>query len=165
MVRSVFYSFHYDEDSWRASQVRNMGVVEGNVPARDNDWEEIRKNEDAIKRWIDDQMYGRSCAIVLIGSQTANRKWVNHEIAKAWNEGKGLLGIHIHNLKDQDGFTSTQGSNPFTYVSLTNGSNLAGQVRTHDPQYWDAYNDIRRNLASWIELAIQDAINQGRRRS
>ena len=31
--RRVFYSFYYKEDSWRASQVRNIGVVEGNRPA------------------------------------------------------------------------------------------------------------------------------------
>lgn len=43
MTRQVFYSFHYDPDSVRASQVRNMGVVEGNKPASDNDWETIKK--------------------------------------------------------------------------------------------------------------------------
>jgi hypothetical protein len=30
-TRKVFYSFHYMPDAWRASQVRNMGVVEGPV--------------------------------------------------------------------------------------------------------------------------------------
>jgi len=36
--RQVFYSFHYEADAWRAAQVRNMGVVEGNQPASDNEW-------------------------------------------------------------------------------------------------------------------------------
>jgi hypothetical protein len=36
MAKQVFYSFHYDNDNWRASQVRNMGVIEGNRPAPDN---------------------------------------------------------------------------------------------------------------------------------
>ena len=29
MVRKVFFSFHYDRDSWRVSQVRNCNVVSG----------------------------------------------------------------------------------------------------------------------------------------
>ena len=28
--RRTFFSFRYKPDNWRASQVRNMGVVEGN---------------------------------------------------------------------------------------------------------------------------------------
>lgn len=43
MARRVFYSFHYEPDNSRAAQVRNMGVVEGNKPASDNDWETITK--------------------------------------------------------------------------------------------------------------------------
>ena len=37
--RQVFYSFHFKNDSWRAGQVRNIGVVEGNMPVSSNDWE------------------------------------------------------------------------------------------------------------------------------
>ena len=94
MARRVFYSFHYAPDNWRASQVRNIGTVEGNQPAKDNDWETVTKGGDkAIEDWISDQMDGRSCVVVLIGSGTANRKWINHEIVKAWNDGKGILGV------------------------------------------------------------------------
>ena len=53
MARRVFYSFHYKNDNWRAATVRNIGVVEGNSPASDNDWETVKKGGDAaIKRWI-----------------------------------------------------------------------------------------------------------------
>ena len=72
MARRAFYSFHYKPDNWRASQVRNMGVVEGNKPATDNDWEDVKKGGDkAIKNWIDGQIKGKSVAIVLIGEKTA----------------------------------------------------------------------------------------------
>jgi len=55
--RQVFYSFHYKPDSWRVSQVRNIGTIEGNKPAPDNDWETVTKSgDDAIKKWIEDQM-------------------------------------------------------------------------------------------------------------
>lgn len=51
MKRRVFYSFHYDPDNWRAAQVRNIGSIEGNSPASDNDWETVTRGGDAaIKR-------------------------------------------------------------------------------------------------------------------
>lgn len=43
MTRKCFYSFHYEPDNWRASQIREMGTLEGNRPATDNDWEEVKK--------------------------------------------------------------------------------------------------------------------------
>lgn len=80
MARKVFYSFHFKPDNWRASQVRNMGVIEGNAPVSDNEWEEIKKGGDeAIESWINDQLSGKSCAIVLIGENTAGRKWIEYE--------------------------------------------------------------------------------------
>jgi len=120
MARNVFYSFHYKPDNARSSQVRNMGVVDGNRPAADNDWEMVvRGGEDAIKRWIDDQLKGRSCAIVLIGQSTAGRKWINYEISTAWNKKMGVFGIHIHNLRDLSGNQTQKGANPFDHVTFT----------------------------------------------
>ena len=43
MTRKCFYSFHYKPDCSRASQVRNIGVIEGNQPVSDHDWEEVTK--------------------------------------------------------------------------------------------------------------------------
>ena len=43
MKRRVFYSFHYSPDNWRAAQVRQIGSIEGNSPASDNDWEQGKK--------------------------------------------------------------------------------------------------------------------------
>ena len=37
MARRSFFSFHYKPDNWRAGQVRNMGMVDGNKPVTDND--------------------------------------------------------------------------------------------------------------------------------
>ena len=69
MARRAFYSFHYKPDASRAGQVRNIGVVEGNTPVSDNDWETVLKQGvAAIKKWIADQMHGRSCTVVLVGS-------------------------------------------------------------------------------------------------
>jgi hypothetical protein len=159
MARRVFYSFHYVPDNWRASQVRNIGAVEGNQPAKDNDWEIITKGGDkAVEKWIDDQMNGRSCVVVLIGTGTANRKWINHEIVKGWNAGKGVLGLHVHNLKNSEGKHSTKGTNPFDHVTLnSSGAKLSTVVKVYDPpsaSSTDVYAHIKNNLEGWIETAI-----------
>jgi hypothetical protein len=159
MARKAFYSFHYKPDNWRAGQVRQMGVIEGNAPASDNDWEAVTKGGDeAIKRWINDQMSGKSCAIVLIGANTAGRKWINHEIIKAWDDKKGVLGIYIHNLKDSEKKQTTKGANPFDNITLgANGPRLSTVVTAYDPPYWDStqvYGYIKSNLSDWIEAAI-----------
>ena len=62
MAHRAFYSFHYKPDNWRAATVRNIGAIDGNKPAPDNDWETIKEGGDvAIKKWIADQLKGRSC--------------------------------------------------------------------------------------------------------
>src|SRR5580693_1590845 len=93
MARKVFYTFHYQPDCTRAARVRNMGVIEGNKPASDNDWERItRGGTKVIQKWIDDQLLGKSCNVVLIGENTAGRKWVNYEIETAWNIRRASWG-------------------------------------------------------------------------
>lgn len=162
MARKTFFSFHYKPDCVRASQVRNMGVIEGNPSASDNDWETITKGGDEkIKKWINDQLSGRTCSIVLIGTNTADRKWINYEIEKSWNDNKGVLGIHIHGLKDFSGDQSSKGANPFSNFNVSTGGikkPLSSIVQTYDPPYWDSkdvYKYIRENLEDWIEKAIQ----------
>jgi len=160
MARRIFFSFHYKPDNWRTSTVRNIGVIEGNKSASDNDWETVIKGGDkAIQKWIDDQLNGRSCTIVLIGSNTADRKWINYEIEKSWNDGKGLLGIHIHNLKDSDSRQSSQGNNPFTgFTMKRDEAKLSSIVKTYNPPYTDSkavYKYISDNIESWIEEAIK----------
>lgn len=84
MPRKFFYSFHYRRDSWRASKIRNIGVLEGNPSATDNKWEEVKRGGDAaIKRWIEDQLQGWTCTIFLIRAEIANRPWIRYEIEQS----------------------------------------------------------------------------------
>lgn len=156
--RRIFFSFHYALDAWRAAQVRNMGLVEGNAPVSDNDWERVtRGGEEAIKRWIAEQMHGRTCTIVLVGAETANRKWINYEICKSWNDGKGLVGIYVHGLKNQDGRITRQGRNPFEHIHV-GSDQLSSMVKCYNPQGLnskDRYAWIERNLESIVEEAIE----------
>lgn len=155
MARQVFYSFHYDNDVMRVQQVRNIGAFEDNKPLSANEWEEVKRGGDAgIKRWIDQNMQYRSCVVVLVGSETANRKWVKYEIEQAWNKGKGVVGIHIHNLKCPRNGTSSKGANPFTQFNVS-GTPLSNIVKCYDPGFFDAYGTIKGNIEQWIEEAIK----------
>jgi hypothetical protein len=154
--RQVFYSFHFDNDVMRVQQIRNIGALEDNKPVSANEWEEIKKKGDAsIKKWINDNMAYRSCVVVLIGEETANRPWVKYEIRKAWEDRKGLLGIHIHNLKCPRSGKCNKGPNPFDQFTFKDGSKLSSMVKCYNPSTADAYNDIRNNIENWIGEAIQ----------
>ena len=158
MARRVFFSFNYNRDAWRTGTVRSIGALGGNKPASDNDWETIKKGGDAaIKKWIDGQMKNRSCAIVLIGQRTAGRKWIKYEIEKAWNDGKGIFGVYVHNLKDSDGNQDSKGSNPFEDLNVGD-KNMAPVVKAYSPQYsvsTKVYDYIAENMEGWIETAIE----------
>ncbi len=160
MARKCFYSFHYKPDNWRVSKIRNIGVIEGNKPASDNDWETITSGGDKkIKEWINDQMKGRTCTIVLAGSNTANRKWINYEIVESWDKGMGVLVIFIHNITDSEGKQCTKGSNPLYYI--THGptkQKLSSLAKAYDPPRTTSkgvYSYIEENIEAWIEEAIK----------
>jgi hypothetical protein len=160
MARKCFFSFHYKPDSWRASTIRSIGAIEGNQPALDNDWEKVTEGGDEeIQKWIDSQMKGRTCAIVLIGSNTAKRKWIDYEIKKAWSNKMGLLGIYIHGIKDSEEKTSSQGADPFAHFTLGDDKKeLSSIVQSYNPVGTDSkarYNYIAENIDSWIEKAIE----------
>lgn len=173
MKRQVFFSFHYEADAWRAGEVRNMGEVEGSPVFSDNGWEKVRRSTDkSIIRWIQQQMDMRSCVVVLVGTYTAERKWVRYEIEEGWRKGKGICAIDIHSLEDYDGTQSTQGKDPtqlfyvdrkFNWIRCgdfpldENEILLSSICPMHYSEYLTSkyvYNEIKNNIASWIEEAI-----------
>lgn len=157
--RQVFFSFEYNKDNWRASQVRNMGKVDDSSTFSDNDWEEVKeKSDDKIKEWIDDQLKMRSCLVVLVGATTSGRKWINYEIEKAYELKKGIVGIYIHGLKDKDGNQTSKGNNPFYQIYIgQNSERLSKYVACYDSPYSIStyvYDDIKEHLEQLIEDAI-----------
>ncbi len=86
-------------------------------------------------------MHGTSVTVVLIGAQTATRKWVRYEIEYSLEKGNALLGVYIHNIKDKYEQRDKKGANPFQIMGIN--------ARTYDWVEDDGYN----NLGSWIEEA------------
>jgi hypothetical protein len=159
MARRVFFSFHFNNDFWRTQQIRNMNALEGQALCTPNAWEEVKKKgAAAIESWIDDNLVGKSCVVVLVGSETAQRPWVIKEIVKGWDAGKGVVGIRINRLLDHGGSSSTAGANPFEKV--THGPTkrkLSSIVDLHTPIGADSkavYASIKDNIGQWIEDAI-----------
>lgn len=154
MPRKVFFSFHYERDVWRVSQVRNSNVVSNGytqTPFLDHaDWEAIRRRGNtAIKNWIDDQMEGSTITCVLIGRETNSREWVHYEIRKSIERKNAILGIYIHNVKNSRGEADFLGTNPFNTYQV-NSKNLSLIAPTFD---WVNQNGYL-NFGDWIEKAV-----------
>lgn len=122
MARRCFFSFHYqDVIDFRANVVRNHNVTkEDNGGFFDASiWESSKKQGDiALKRLINGGLENTSATIVLIGSWTYARRWVQYEIMKSIERGNKVLGIHINGIRDRNSTVHTQGPNPFAYLGL-----------------------------------------------
>lgn len=142
--RRVFFSFHYELDVWRAANVRNAGKVDATTAAGWTDasiWEEAKKKGRAeLERLIQSAFQGTSVTAVLIGSETAKRPWVTYEIQQSIKRGNGLIGVRIHNIKDQYGERSRSGPIPELL--------RRGGYRIYD---WD-----RARFGQWVEWAALD---------
>ena len=137
--------------------VRNIGSIEGNSPATDNGWEAVKRGGDAaLRKWISDQMKYRTCTVALVGTDTASRKWINHEIVKSWNDGMGVVGINVHGLEDSSGNVSSKGRNPFEFISYDDsGKKLSSIVKCYSP---DGRNSKERN--AWIVKHLANAVEE-----
>jgi hypothetical protein len=159
MARRAFFSFHYDRDIWRVSQVRNSWVTQDRETAGFWDaaaWERVKRGGDAaIKRWIEDQLSGTSVTVVLIGAETSTRPYVIHEIQRSCVLGKGLVGIRIHALEGKEGYPDRPGANPFDQL----GYDRPGGGRQQLSQIYRTYDYVAdngyANLARWIEEAAK----------
>lgn len=102
-------------------------------------------------------MKGKSCVVVLVGSETALRPWVLKEIVKGWNAGKGVFGIRIDRLLDTESKSSKPGPNPFDKIDYGTGK-LSSRVDLITPVGLDSkgvYASIHANMERWIETAIR----------
>lgn len=144
MARKVFFSFEYS-DVQRAMNVRNSNVLTGAQKAGfidKADFEKVEKDgDDAIKRWIKNQLDGTSVTVVLVGANTCKSKWVKYEIEQSIARGNGLLGIDISQIDDLDKKTTT----------------CCGEIPSGYPFYRWYKDEGRDNIGAWIEKAATKA--------
>jgi hypothetical protein len=161
MARRVFFSFHYERDAWRAGQVRNSWVTKDDRESAGfwdaAAWQEVKKKGDeAITKWIDNQLTGTSVTVVLIGAETAERKYVGYEISQSYTKGNGIIGIYIHNMKDSEGSTDTKGKNPLANWTVKKDGKTVTFADLYPTYDWVADNGYK-NLGDWIETAAKKA--------
>jgi hypothetical protein len=71
----------------------------------------------------------------------------------------GVVGIHIHGIKNTDGYIANKGKNPFDYVTFTSSKRqLSTVVKCYDPagsSSKERYAWIAKHLENAVEEAIR----------
>jgi hypothetical protein len=103
--RKAFFSFHFD-DIMRVNVVRNAWKISHpDSPLMrsfydSSLWERKKlEGDEAVKRLIREGIGYTSAVCVLVGTETWQRRWVKYEIARAIIDERGLLAIHLNNIK------------------------------------------------------------------
>lgn len=160
MARRVFFSFHYENDISRAMIVRNSWVIQGTEKAGfvdKADFETIkRKGDRAVENWIDEQMNGTSVTVVLLGSETLSRPFVQYEIRKSLEKGNAIIGVKINNLKNMNTGRISTVCNLHTCVGKWASS---GKMIYFDEISDGVYDYVSQNgyenMGKWIEDAAK----------
>ena len=157
MARRVFFSFHYDNDVNRSMVVRNSWVTKGIEAAGFVDkasFEQIkRQGETAVRNWIDRQLEDTSVTVVLIGSETLNRPFVQYEICKSLQKGNAVIGVHINEIRDMRTLAISTKGNVHTVIGYYNDGSPAYFDSIADGIYDYVTNNGYVNLGTWIEAA------------
>lgn len=151
MSRYTFFSFCYEDvKNFKVNVVRNSWLlnqsadtfIDGSI------WEkEKSKGPTVLKKLIETGLKKTSVTTVLIGDETADRRWVKYEIVKSFEKGNGILGIHINRIRGKEQAISARGLNPL--------DRLAFQI-TEDGKKIRFYELINRK---WIVFADLPEIN------
>lgn len=159
MARRVFFSFHYDNDISRAMTVRNSWVTQGKEAAGFVDkaaFEQIKRQGDtAVHRWIDKQLEGTSVTVVLIGSETLNRPFVQYEICQSLQRGNAVIGVHINSIKDMRTSMVSSKGNTHTVIGHYSDNSPAYFDKICDGIYDYTLQNGYANLGTWIESAAK----------
>ena len=122
MLRYSFFSFFYEDvKNFKVNVVRKSWLlknseytfIDGSI------WEkEKSKGVTVIKNLIEEGLKKTSVTTVLIGDETASRRWVKYEIVKSFERGNGILGIHINRIRGKDQSISARGLNPLDRLAF-----------------------------------------------
>ena len=156
----ISHAWSYNEHYWTLvnwfNEEPNFSWSNCSVPSHDSLPD---KTSAGLSAGMRRQIAPAQAVLVLGGMYAAHSKWIDYEIEMAWNEGKGLVGVDIHNLKDREGNQSAKGGNPFDGFTVGKDKRRLNEVvKAYDPPYLtstNVYSYISENLADWIEEAIK----------
>ena len=108
--KNVFISHHHKDDqavtdftnllAGKDYTIRNSSIRA--KPRNNERLDQKMVSDETIKRLLRMKMSWAGTVVVLVGSQTASRDWVNWEIEEAERQGKRILGVFMHGAKDSD---------------------------------------------------------------
>ena len=115
MARRLYFSFDY-KDLFRVNQIRSMpdviSIARGGFQDAST-WAEAKAKGDRVaKAMIDAALEDTSVTVVCVTAGTAEDEYVNYEIEQSLARGNGLVGLRIHELKDEDGKIAEPGAVP-----------------------------------------------------
>lgn len=106
MAHKVFVSYHHENDQSKTDYLRNVYGKDDTLIDRSLDSEIDSENDDYILGQIrTNHLKDSTVTIVLIGSETSGRKWVDWEIYSSLRpygnrSRNGLLGIYLPTAGD-----------------------------------------------------------------
>jgi hypothetical protein len=124
--RKAFFSFNF-ADIMRVNVVRDAWKVvnpESPLGGRtfyDSSLWERRQIEDpeTVKRLIREGVGYTSAVCVLVGTETALRRWVRYEIARAVIDKRGLLAVHLNGIRHHNLLVPhVRGPNPLASMAV-----------------------------------------------
>jgi len=124
MARRTFFSFHYKPDIWRVQNVRNCWIVKPEDQSADGFFDSsvfeasAKENDDTLKAFLRDGLKNSSVTCVLVGAETASRRWVRYEVVRSILKGNGVLAVFIHDVKNNSGQTCLKGVNPLEEIGV-----------------------------------------------
>ena len=108
--KNVFISHHHKDDKSVTDFTNLLAGKDYNI--RNSSIRVNEKNKDRLEkkqiprkileRLLTMKMKWAGTVVVLIGSQTHSREWVNWEIEQAAKQGKRIIGVFMHGGKDAD---------------------------------------------------------------
>ena len=151
--RKIFPSYDWD-DAWLVNQIINLPEILGHEAigfAKGVPNEEIKEDDNKIRKWIEENIKKCSCLILFCGENMYESKWVKYEIKLARKLRKGRFIIYLKGLKRKDVTICEKGIDPYKYHNLYSSSGYV--IKKYN---WDSDNGID-NINDWIEDAINRA--------
>lgn len=147
MPRYSFFSFCYEDvKNFKVNVVRNSWLLNHSADSfiDGSIWEkEKSKGPTVIKNLIETGLKKTSVTTVLIGDETADRRWVKYEIVKSFEKGNGILAIHINRIRDKEQAISARGLNPLDRIAFQISED-GKRIRFYElvNRKWVAFADI-----------------------
>jgi hypothetical protein len=155
-MRRCFFIFDYENDLDEARRIAEMGLVQAESAAGFNDltqWSTAKaRGVEEVKRQIDEALVGTSCSVVLIGPRTASLGYVSYAMERSIQRHNGLLGIHIHALKNPMAAAGERGPLPYEREAAQQSESKGYAVHDWDPD----------QFVAWVNTAATDWRNYAR---